>query len=121
MNQITYCFSILDKICIQPQGKYVLNIKGMKAYQFLIKAKDDHKSWKKFEIFLHGTMLEFIRVYFEGNWAKPTRLRFLDKQGNITWQLLKLFCQILLSPGLAIYEKGIVDRNNDNALNEAGR
>ena len=70
---------LLDKICIQQLGKYIFIFKGMKAFQFLIKAKYNHKSWQKFEKFLHGTMLDLIRGYCEENWANPTTLGFLEK------------------------------------------
>ena len=45
MNQITSLFRLLDKICIQPLGKDVLNLKCVNAFQFLNNAKDSHKYW----------------------------------------------------------------------------
>ena len=121
MNQVKSFFQRLDKICLEPLGREVLNFKSNKAYDFFIHAKDNHKAWESFEIFLFGTALEIIHVYLKNTMNKPTALGFLKWQSQLKSATLKLMCQLIFTYGLGIYVQRVGDRNNDIKYSDAGR
>ena len=96
MNQIKGYFQVLNHICLEPLGRDVLNFKSNKAYDYWIRAKDSHKAWESFEIFLHGTTLELINVYandLKVSNENITTLGFLTWQTNVKSPTLRLMCQ----------------------------
>ena len=120
MNQVKTFFAILDNIMLEPLGMNVLKFDTAKAYKYFVQCKDNHKSWQALEVFLHGTIMELIRVYCI-DCSNPTPLGFLQWQANITNPILKLVCQLTLNIGLGIYIQRVGDRNNDEKCSEAGR
>ena len=120
MNQLKTFFTVLDKIMLEPLGKMVLNFETQQAYNYFRQCKDNHKAWQAFEVFLHGTIMELIRLYCAKE-KDPTPLGFLEWQAEINTPVLKLMTHLTLNIGLGIYIQRIGDRNNDVDCSEAGR
>ena len=77
MNQVKTFFKILDKICLGALGKEVLKFSSPKAYDYFLNCKDNHKAWQSFEIILHGTIEEMIRLFLTEFNGEVTILNFL--------------------------------------------
>ena len=92
-----------------------------KSFQFFINCKDNHKAWQGFEVFLHGTIMELIRLYCAEAKSNSTPLGFLQWQHNCTNPTLKMVLHLTLTIGLGIYVQRIGDRNNDVKCSNAGR
>ena len=81
-----------------------------------LNCKDNHKAWQAFEVFLHGTVLEFIHMFVE-----EEGITNIDPLGFLKWQseaesaILKMMFQLVLKFGLGIYVQRIGDRHNDAA------
>lgn len=121
MNQLKSLFKVLDHIFLEPLGKEVLNFKSTAAYNYFVCCKDNHKSWQSFEILLHGTVLELIRIYEKENHSKITAIGFLKWQSTVESATLKLVLQLIFTYALGIYVQRIGDRNNDIVTSDAGR
>ena len=67
MNEMKTFFKILDKILLEPLGKEVLHFESQKSYNFFLNCKDTHKAWQAFEILLHCTIMEIIKLYVDVN------------------------------------------------------
>ena len=96
----------------------------MKAYDFFINCKDNHKAWQSFEIFLHGTVLELFHLFqMETNQTKDKLnvLDFLKWQNDHKSATVKLILQLVLTYGVRIYVQRIGERNNDIVVADAGR
>ena len=81
MNPLKTILQIMDKIMLEPLGKKVLKFKSPKAYQFLVNAKDTHKTYQTFQILLFRTAAEFCKKYIQSCIQKQinvTPQRFLD-------------------------------------------
>ena len=121
MNQVKTFFKMLDKICLGALGKEVLKFSSPKAYDYFLNCKDNHKAWQSFEIILHGTKEEMIRLFLTEFNGEVTILFFLEWIGNTEKNTLKLLSQLFLGYGLGIYIQRIGDRNNDIEVSNAGR
>ena len=121
MNEMKTFFKILDKILVEPLGKEVLHFESQKSYNFFLNCKDTHKAWQAFEILLHCTIMEIIKLYLDVNRSQVSVIDFLRWQANATNPKLKLLTQLFLTFGLAIYIQRIGDRNNDAKMSNAGR
>ena len=87
-----------------------------------VNCKDNHKAWQAFEIFLHGTVLEFIHMFVEEKGiTNVDPLGFLKWQSETESATLRLMFQLVLKFGLGIYVQRIGDRHNDAAISDAGR
>ena len=121
MNEMKTFFKILDKILLEPLGKEVLHFESQKSYNFFLNCKDTHKAWQAFEILLHCTIMEIIKLYLDVNRSQVSVIDFLRWQANATNPKLKLLTQLFLTFGLVIYIQRIGDRNNDAKMSNAGR
>ena len=110
----------MEKICFNVLGSDVLNFKSPTAYKYFTEAKDNHKSWQAFEIFLHGTMLEMIHTYSLQCKEDISPIEFLKWQGETTSGSMKLIFQLVLTYRLGIYAQRLGDRNNDVYVSDAG-
>ena len=64
LNQVKTFFKICDKVVLDVLGQDVLKFYTAKSYQYFLDCKDNHKAWQSFEIFLHGSIMELIRIDF---------------------------------------------------------
>ena len=111
----------MDKICFSVLGNDVLNFKSPTAYKYFTEAKDNHKSWQAFKIFLHGLMLELIHTFSLQCKEDIGPIGFLKWQRETTSGTMKLIFQLVLAYALGIYAQRVGDRNNDIHVSDAGR
>ena len=121
MNEVKTFFKILDKILLESLGKEVSHFESQKAYNYFLDCKVTHKAWQTFEILLHGTIMEIIKLYLDVTSSQVSVIDFLRWQANATNPNLKLLTQLFLTFELAIYIQRIGDRNNDAKMSNAGR
>ena len=124
MIQLKTFFKVADQIILEPLGKEVLNFRSPKAYQFLVDAKDTHKSFQTLQILLHGTAMEFCREYL--NWAvaegtETSAAGFLDWMSENDNETADLVYQLIFNFALAIFVQKIGIRANDVNFVDAGR
>ena len=105
---------------LEPLGKMVLNFEPQQAYNYFRQCKDNHKARQSFEVFLHGTIMELIRLYCVEE-KEPTPMEFLKWQAEVDTPVLKLITRLTLNIDLGIYIQRIGDRNNDAVCSQAGR
>ena len=111
----------MEKICFNILGSDVLNFMSPTSYKYFIKAKDNHKSWQAFEIFLHGTMLERIHACLLQCQEDISPTGFLKWQRETTSGTMKPISQLDLTYGLGIYVQCVGYRNNDIHVSDARR
>ena len=121
MNQVKTFFKIVDKICLEALGKEVLIFQSSKAYDYLLNCKDNHKVWQSFEVLLHGTIKEMIKLYLSESKEQPSVLNFLQWTANMENNTLRALPQLSMGFGLGIYIQRVSDRNNDVTVSNAGR
>ena len=78
-------------------GKEVLHFESQKAYDYFLNCKDTRKAWQMFEILLHGTIMEIIKLYLDVDPSQVSVIDFLRWQTNPTNPNLKLLTQLLLT------------------------
>ena len=113
MNQLKTLFKILDAILLEP-------LDTVKSYQYFLDCKDNHKSWQAFEVLLHGTVMELIRIYCAEE-KSPTPLGFLQWQAKVENPTLSMICSLMLNLCLGVYIQRVGERNNDARCSDAGR
>ena len=123
MNQLKTFFKVLDHVCGDVLGNDVLQFNTPKSYKYFIDCKDNHKAWQAFEIFLHGTTMEIIRLYASElpSGVNPGVMGFLDWMSSVLSPTLQFMTQFTFNFALAIYVQRIGDRNNDEKCSDAGR
>ena len=121
INQIKGYFKVLGKICFNVLGNDALNFKSPTAYKYFTEAKDNHKFWQAFEIFLHGTMLGLIHTCLLQCKEDTSPIGFLKWERETTSDTMKLIFQLVLTYGQGIYAQRVGERNNDMHVSDAGR
>ena len=121
MNQVKIFFKIVDKICLEALGKEVLNFKSSKAYDYFLTCKENHKACQSFEVLLHVTFKEMIKLYLTESKEHPSMLIFLQWTANTEDNKLKALSQLFMGFGLGVYIQRVGDRNNDVIVSNAGR
>ena len=124
MNQLKTFFKVADEILLEPLGKEVLNFCSPKAYQYLVAAKDTHKSFQTLQILLHGTAMELCSEYVK--WAahesvEISAIHFITWMGQNENETVALVHQLIFNFALAILVQKIGIRANDINVVNAGR
>ena len=120
MNQQKTVFKILDEIVLESLGKDVLNLQSPKAYQFLVAAKDTHKTWQAIQVLLFGTSGELIRVFKSEIYPNQgSVLEFLQWIADNPNATIKMIGNVLFSYVLSVYFFKIGVRLNDTPLIDA--
>ena len=121
MSEVKTFFKFLDEILLEPLGKEVLHFESQKSYNYFLNYKGTHTAWQMFEILLHSTIVEIIKLCLDVNHSQVSVIDFLRWQANATTPKLKSLTQLFLTFGLAIYIQRIGDCNNDAKMSNAGR
>ena len=98
---------MLGKICFNVLGNDALNFKSPTAYKYFTEAKDNHKFWQAFEIFLHGTMLGLIHTCLLQCKEDTSPIGFLKWERETTSDTMKLIFQLVLTYGQGIYAQRV--------------
>ena len=120
MNQLKTFFAVARYVCFDVLGQDVLNFKTTKAWEYFIACKDNHKSWQSFEVFLHGTSLEFVNRYVAED-PNPTPVGFLHWAKQITSPTQRFLFDLVFNIVLSIYVQRIGDRSNDASVSNCAR
>ena len=121
MNQLKTFFKIVNKICLEPLGKEVLQFQSSKYYKYFLYRKDNHKAWQSFEIPLHDVILELLELCRNSTCETPMALCFLNFVSQTKNATLSLISEIFLSFRFAIYTQRICSQNNNFTVSIAGR
>ena len=82
----------------------VSNFQSLITYDFFLNCNKKHKAWQSFEVLLHGTIKEMVKVYLFKDKEEPSVLKVLLCVANIS------LVTVIYRVGLCICIKRVSDR-----------